>query len=242
MTDTNKPTGPDEKPPVAGADDIERLLIEAERLSEELASDAGASPEAGEGRPVRLDAPAGDDAALAATAEVAAKIADLGTALGSEKNEGSSQEAGSSIGTPDEEFARDGGEESESAAMADANQTEGADQSDPGDAGGKVSPGESSSAELAPSPADQEAAPARTFREQTVAVCRFCLAGLRFAVKTPLLVCGVALGAIDRPFAGLSPSTKRYIGYVAIATLIIGLASIIVPPMLRHNPYLKLTH
>jgi len=45
------------------------------------------------------------------------------------------------------------------------------------------------------------------------------------------------LVVLDRPFAALSPSVKRHIGFVAVATVLMGLASLILPGMLEHNPY-----
>ena len=45
---------------------------------------------------------------------------------------------------------------------------------------------------------------------------------------------------IDRPFAGLPPTAKKVIGWVALATLLAGIASFVLPGLLEHNPYEKM--
>lgn len=45
------------------------------------------------------------------------------------------------------------------------------------------------------------------------------------------------LKIVDRPFAGLSPTAKNLIGFSGIATLILGIASWVLPGMLKSNPY-----
>jgi hypothetical protein len=41
----------------------------------------------------------------------------------------------------------------------------------------------------------------------------------------------------DRPFARLSPATKQTLGVVGLITLVMGVASIVLPKVLRSNPY-----
>ena len=42
---------------------------------------------------------------------------------------------------------------------------------------------------------------------------------------------------IDLPFANWSPGTKRITGFVAIATVVVGILSWILPDLLNHNPF-----
>jgi hypothetical protein len=56
------------------------------------------------------------------------------------------------------------------------------------------------------------------------------------ALAIPHAFLGI-LEAIDRPFAGLSPKTKRAIGYVALITVVMGIASLVLPSLLNNNPY-----
>lgn len=41
----------------------------------------------------------------------------------------------------------------------------------------------------------------------------------------------------DRPFAGVSKSTKAQLGYIGMVTLVIAAASFLLPVLLAHNPY-----
>ncbi|MBN2561241.1 MAG: hypothetical protein JXQ75_09960 [Phycisphaerae bacterium] len=43
--------------------------------------------------------------------------------------------------------------------------------------------------------------------------------------------------ALDRPFANVSPVTKKHLGYVALITVLMGIACLILPGLLEHNPY-----
>ncbi len=45
---------------------------------------------------------------------------------------------------------------------------------------------------------------------------------------------------IDGPFQHLSPRTKHFIGYAAIATVLAGIASLVIPLLMNKNPYVDM--
>ncbi len=77
----------------------------------------------------------------------------------------------------------------------------------------------------------------RTIRQIAVAALR---AGRRASLTAMLALPNTFLRTLivlDRPFAGLSPRAKRRIGLIGLVTLLMGLMSIVLPGMLKHNPY-----
>ncbi|MFQ5424560.1 MAG: hypothetical protein ACE5F9_11340 [Phycisphaerae bacterium] len=77
----------------------------------------------------------------------------------------------------------------------------------------------------------------RTIRQVAVAALR---AGRRVFLTAMLALPNAFLRTLivlDRPFAGLSPQAKRRIGLIGLVTLLMGLASILLPSLLHHNPY-----
>jgi hypothetical protein len=247
MTDANKPTGPDEKPLVAGSDEIEQLLAQAERLAKELATGTGASSQAGGAGTEGPQGVVADDAVLTATAEVEAKLGEVGTALGPVSDEVGPTEASlQAVSSVDEAPASSEFESGESATVerselpADAIDSEGVETAATmaDEVGGG---GEAVSSEVDETPAGTSSEPLkpprRGLRERAVAVLRFCRTALPSAAKAAPRGFGHLLTILDQPSAGLSPAAKKCIGYAAIATLLVGIASLFLPPLFNRNPY-----
>ncbi len=52
----------------------------------------------------------------------------------------------------------------------------------------------------------------------------------------PRAISAILVG-LDRPFSRFSPSTKKVIGFIAITTVLMGIISMILPGLFKHNPY-----
>ena len=208
------------------ANDMDRLLEEAESLSTAIAEDTkidstgdvagaqGAEAEAGEASTDRTQAPD----PLGAVQQVERSASELNDLL----NDPDAIEPAESTGKDAVEetlVAPDDWEPLESPASDDGEAETDADAApdDPA-ATGAEGPDSRVQRKAWPSPADLK---------------RISLSVLRTIVNTPLRIIVI----LDRPFAEMSMSKKRLLGLVAIATVIGGIAAWVLPSLLDHNPF-----
>lgn len=256
MSESNQPL-PSEDPPLTVADDeVERLLSQAQSLAADIATlakveePAVASPDI----PIDLEQGKLDPAAATATleqsvAELAGLVGDPDAAASARPDPSSSpepaipsvpsappQDAGHGLADdPDHEAAtsRHGLAETGGIAFDDALV---------GDV--DVNLDESATPvpveEIATKSSFRAAAVASSLRERLTTWRRkLSTAGVRLAHRMPGGLVGVFV-LFDRPFAGLSPATKQAIGYVAIVTILMGIASLVLPGLLESNPYVQI--
>ena len=98
-----------------------------------------------------------------------------------------------------------------------------------------------------PEPVDSETHPAESEQEQArkkIPLRARIKTAIRFARRcgaTALLAlpnaCLGTLILLDRPFAGLTATTKRRIGLIGIITVVMGILSFVLPMLLSNNPY-----
>jgi hypothetical protein len=245
MQDSKNSGGADEQPVVAGAEDIDRLLEEAQSLAADISAEAGATrdPDLAEG--AGGGEPASSADVMAAEASVEKTLADLETTL--------------SDSQPDRAESGAEGEASTSSAGRPPSERT---QSSPAPRGVNMIMDAESEEELVREIAADEAAGAKpdsvapqgsgaapgTKPEESGADDRRSGAiwslgrGLLRAVKMPPRAVMLLLVILDWPFAGFSRTTKQYIGYAAIVTILAAIASFILPSLLQHNPYLSVEH
>ncbi len=256
--DTQENTSLPEDPPVTvGENEVERLLDQAQSLAEEIASSTGADADAPESPPAAR-APAEDAADPLAGADAVEKtLAELGDLVnGTQSTEANGEDgpapdpaAGVSTGPAgqdapvvaeatephaDRETARD---EPTDEALIDDLDTELAaaidvDLSEP-------LPGAGSDADAQTPDKSQQAKP-RTRRsiKQLIAASRHLVVdAAKPAAVTVVNAILLPILILDRPFANLSPTTKRRIGQLALITVLMGIISLVLPGMFEHNPY-----
>ncbi len=243
MQEDNKPTGPDEQPVVAGWDDVDQLLAEAERLAEEVVEQSGGGMDADVAG--RGDSPqnAESQGVLAVAEGVEARLGELSSELGS--RDGGEAASGNTL------LSRSPAVDPPPAADDISGETQSEDHSggaiaQPPAAKQRRSEGAvCEAAQDRPTSPFEGIEPAHTSRPLATArpaargSCRdFCRAVPSAALLVIPRFLTRLLAIIDRPFAQLPPTTKRCIGYVAIATLLVGISSFFLPALLEKNPYL----
>jgi len=120
------------------------------------------------------------------------------------------------------------------------------DSSDPPEVAGEPQPlsgnQPSSSLGVADAATEPGAAPKRRLGLQRLAIAplRFFWRGVGRTAGLAANLTGRIIVALDRPFAKLSPRAKNNLGIVGLITLLAGLAGLILPGMLAHNPYAEM--
>jgi hypothetical protein len=248
---------PEDPPLTIAEDEVERLLSQAETLAGEIADSAGVDPPLPDGTSAEPDATSAakdEPDPLAAAEQIEQTLSELND-LVAEANqpdtepagEGAANEAGASL-------PLEGGEatqpETVRAVAGEAEDREKASEFDfdpsvEGDI--SVSFGEGGSARDAGElPDDGTEFPAgqgslkRPLKERLLAAGMSIPRAAKSAAATIPSAFLLLLENLDRPFAGVSPATKQLIGYIAIVTLLMGIASLVLPGLLEHNPYEKL--
>lgn len=245
MQEPDKPTDPNDQPVVAGSDDIAQLLAEAERLTKELADSAGAKRDVDVGTEAGSREVPGEERVLVAAEDVETRLSELGSVLGLDGGEG--KQVGGAAGLeapvvePSPEKRPKAGEavaasrHGLSEAVRDTGEWKGVADSDAEAAQGvaAIPPG------AVESSADGQVSGRGAILNRVVAMGGFCCGCLPLAAKAMPKICSWVLTQMNRPFVGLSPTTKRYIGLIAIATLLVGITSFFLPSFFQGNPYLK---
>jgi hypothetical protein len=75
-----------------------------------------------------------------------------------------------------------------------------------------------------------------SFRKRLAATGKILL---RATTSAPRALLGI-LVLIDRPFSGLPRPAKRFIGFFAIITILMGITSLLLPELLDRNPYVEI--
>ncbi len=112
---------------------------------------------------------------------------------------------------------------------------------------GPAAPEANASERTTPEPGDSEKDPAESEQKQarkkvplrariktSIRFARRCGATALFALPN---ACLGTLILLDRPFAGLTATTKRRIGLIGIITVVMGILSFVLPMLLSNNPY-----
>ncbi|HVP12478.1 MAG TPA: hypothetical protein VMV94_14985 [Phycisphaerae bacterium] len=247
MSEPGKPSEPEEQPVVVGADDVDRLLAEAQSLADQIAAGSGTTGDAAGSPSPAASTSVEDKDALGATEEVEKTLAELEAMLGvGSKAEPSADGTGAG-----EKAAVAKSTEAQSQAPDTKAATHGKNQilDLPPDAAfsGEVdvalragAPDRVAGGAQAGPNTSSDAGQTRSFGKLLGEVKSFALrTGAAVKKLVPQTLSGIA-AVIDRPFAGLSPVTKQYIGYAAIITVLAAIASFTMPPLFERNPYLEI--
>jgi hypothetical protein len=246
MPEPGNPAGPEEQPVIAGADDVDRLLAEAQSLADQIAAGTGTTQAADQPSATRGDERAEAKDALAATSEVEKTLAELEGMLGSgataeqpanaenaKKTSAVSEEVKPAANAQSPPPSR--GRNKILNASIEAQIADGVDV-DLGD-GALAGSAEAGKAGLARSDKHTEKrSPRAVLAGMQTAGRRVGVAVLRFPPKMVMKVADL----LDLPFAGLSPAVKKHIGIAAMVTVIAAIASFVMPPLFARNPYIKL--
>jgi hypothetical protein len=246
MPEPGNPAGPEEQPVIAGADDVDRLLAEAQALTDQIAAGTGSIQAADQSPASGRDTLSENKDALAATSEVEKTLAELEGMLGSggtaeqpanaehaKKNSAVSEEVklAANAQSPPPSRGRnkilDASSEAQIADGVDVDLSHGA-------LAGSAEAGKAGRAQS--NKLREKKSPRAVLLGMLAAGGRAGRATLRFA---PSMLTRVA-DLLDLPFAGLSPAVKKHIGIAAIVTIIAAIASFVMPPLFARNPYIKL--
>ncbi|MFQ5430410.1 MAG: hypothetical protein ACE5E1_08890 [Phycisphaerae bacterium] len=250
-------------PADASDSDVSRLLDEADSLSKEITADIGATSPVQDSEAVP---PVGESAVdpIEATARVEEDVRQLNDLLHDPDSDRAADSPDTQAEADDiddeapleadepgetvEDAAADPAVSAETRAADAVDSEEASDSADraaeePSDGTPPREEEEGEAAEeSAPASEDEaEPAPAPPARRSVAAVMRSALrAGVgvpRFAFRTV----GRLAILFDTPFTWVSPAAKRVIGYLALATLLTGAASWVLPALLNGNPFADMT-
>jgi len=262
MADSPESPTPDDAPLSVGDDEVERLLKEAESLTAEIAEDAGVDPDAASGT-TGQDRPGGEGEDRPDPVEAAAKAEEAAKDLGDLLRDSDAQEAARAAepsspsspveATPDTKLAPpppeqgsgdDGGFSDltdddhaafESAAGGGAKLAQSGDVDDivPEDVsgeGGEETPG------AGETPSSEQIA----WRVRCLRRSKSAVSWLRKAPKIVPAAMQAAIIWMDRPFAGVRPGVKRFLGVIALASILTGIAAWVLPGALEHNQFAEM--
>jgi hypothetical protein len=246
MPDPENPAGPEEQPVIAGADDVDRLLEEAQSLANQIATGTGTADGSDQTVSPSAELTAEAKDALGATEEVEKTLAELEGMLGGEaaKPDAGAETAEDSLtvsmaaeasAQPQTERVASCGNNEILDLPADAEYSGEVDV-DLGDNASGGSPSEAAAKE-GRKPGASEKRSARALLTSVLSAGR--QTAMAIAGFFPKMLMGIAT-VLDWPFARVSPTVKQCIGYVAIITILAAIASFVVPPLFAHNPYLKI--
>jgi hypothetical protein len=251
MADPDKSPLPEDPPVTIAEDEVERLLTQAESLAVEIAAEVGSVPGRAEGVPVRA-IPAiglgGEPDPLAATREVERTLSALHGFVAEPELEASAARRGQAA-------ERNAGAVPRTSAHLSPTCSGGSDTSileytqPPHAFSGATgqtsqrSDGEARDENQGDLRVDEAAIqlprerPQRTLGTRLLAALLRLPALARTTVRAGPRVFSWLLDIIDRPFRSVSPSTRRIIGYLAVVTFLMGIASFVLPGLLDHNSY-----
>lgn len=244
MQDAPNSGGAEEQPVVAGAEDIDRLLEEAQSLATDISVEAGATrdPDLAEGGGGE---PASSADVMAAEASVEKTLADLETTLSeSQPDRAESDAAGeastSSAGQPPSDRTQSSPAPRGVNMIMDAESEEELVREIAADKAASAKPDAvaSQGSGAAPGAKPEESGG----DDRRSGAIRSLGRGLLRVVTMPPRAVMLVLVILDWPFAGFSRTTKQCIGYAAIVTILAAIASFILPSLLQHNPYLSVEH
>lgn len=254
MPEPDKTPLPEDPPVTVTDDEVERLLSQAQSLAADIASLTGSGEQPTASTLPVLDAEASPPDPIAATATVEQTINELADLVGAANDELSTEprppdEAPTSQETADLLDAPDSPPPAAPTATAEhPNEARTAgiafDQALVGEVEVDL---DESALPPAPPPGEEEAPPGGWRRATSIPMRkrlldlrqRFTTGAGRLARGMPGGVVGVFV-FLDRPFAGLSPTIKQALGYVALVTILMGIASLLLPGLLESNPYVQI--
>ncbi|MFQ5501511.1 MAG: hypothetical protein ACE5EQ_04325 [Phycisphaerae bacterium] len=227
MSEASESIATEESQPAA---DVDALLSQVEALAEEITTETDA------------EEPASDTAAPPVTDEIEDSQTDTETASPEatpEPAESASEELNDLLHDPDAPAGESvESDETVSSEMEQKNKSppvEGKTQNpDPTDASNDSSDPEEGTTDPVDSPARLP------IRHRILSVVKRGPKAIFAAKVVPIILVNAGLKillTIDLPFANWSPGKKRITGFVAIATVVVGLLSWILPDLLNHNPF-----
>lgn len=252
MAEPEKIPLPEDPPVTIAEDEVERLLSQAESLAGEIAAATGVDPTPGGGEspPVPASPLGGEPDPLAATEDVERTLSDLNNLVAEVQQQDSvgDPQVGPGVRVEEAPAAPAAAETASTAVKPPAAGHEPGFDFDPSTVGESTvrldepgGIGDSGDPMLdgitGPRLSDGETRP---FKKVLAGwLIAFPARAKAAAASVPRALLRL-LEIVDRPFGGISPSTKRLIGYLAVVTLIMGIASWTLPSLLDHNPYEKL--
>ncbi len=254
MPEPDKPPLPEDPPVTVTDDEVERLLSQAQSLAADIASLTGSGEQPAASTPPVLDAEVPPPDPIAATATVEQTVNELADLVGVGTDGPAAesrppdeapapQETAALLDPPEPPPPVD-----PTAAVEHPNEAETAGIAFDQALVGEVEVDLDESALPPAPPAGEREDPPRGWRRAASIPLRKRLLDLqqrltagagRFARGMPGGIVGVFV-LLDRPFAGLSPTTKQALGYVALVTILMGIASLVVPGLLESNPYAEI--
>ena len=221
---------PDDPPVNIDEDEVDKLLDQAQTLADDLASTAGVeaeAPDQDQDGEVTAQAPADDQSdPLAATEDVEQKLAELDQLVRDVRSDEAADSAAPGEGAAEPTEDQDAMDRAAGSAQGE----DGGDDAVDDAAGGLAELPDGTGG-----PAGDR--PRRSVRRMIVDV-------LMAAPRFPVLVAKTASGAIltafvvmDRPFANVSTEARKRIGWIAVITVLMGIASLWLPGLIEDNPY-----